>query len=97
MREILVRIRKISTVSPIISLNLLRDMRLRRVRQVLETSDEPLESIAESCGLTDAAYLSRVFIQHFNQTPGQYREKAKNAAVSYMQLLNTQGTMYREL
>ena len=68
-------------------MQMLRDLRLSRVKRHLEDTDETLETIAERCGFEDAAYLSRVFHKQIGMPPGQYRtrtrESVKNARKSY--------------
>ncbi len=65
-------------------MQMLREMRLAKARKLLETSDEPLSSIAVSCGLGDAAYLSRTFLRQTGMTPGQYRQKSHRIKEGYV-------------
>jgi AraC-like DNA-binding protein len=65
-------------------MQMLRDMRLQRARQLLESGDAPLSAIAAACGLGDAAYFSRVFRQRYGQTPGDYRKSAQNTIAGYV-------------
>ncbi|WP_158302196.1 helix-turn-helix domain-containing protein [Paenibacillus mesophilus] len=48
-------------------------VRLRKVKQLLAETDEPLETIAELCGYQNAFYLSRVFSKEMDITPSEYR------------------------
>ena len=64
-------------------MRMLRDLRLQRARQMLESTDATLEVIAETCGFGLASYLNRVFQKQFGQTPGDYRQGLKNALKSY--------------
>jgi AraC-like DNA-binding protein len=73
-------------------MQMLRDLRLRRASQLLETTDMPLNAIAISCGLGDAGYFSRVFQQRYRQTPGQYRRSVKSAAMDYIPPLSKSAT-----
>jgi transcriptional regulator GlxA family with amidase domain len=68
-------------------MQMLRNLRLSRARQLLETTDAPLSAIALSCGLSDAGYFNRVFRQCYGQTPGQYRQSAKSTMQSYIPTL----------
>jgi AraC-like DNA-binding protein len=52
----------------------LRNVRLRRARELLAETDDTLQSIAERCGYRNAFYLSRVFTSHSGQTPSAYRQ-----------------------
>jgi AraC-like DNA-binding protein len=65
-------------------LELLRDLRLRRAQELVESSDETLGTIAALTGLGDAAYLSRVFRARFGCTPGQHRSNVRSALTGYM-------------
>jgi len=46
-------------------MQMLRDLRLKRSRQLLERTDLTLDAIADECGLTDAPYLCRQFKRAF--------------------------------
>ncbi len=61
-------------------MQMLRDMRLRQAQHLLETSDNPLDSISMSCGFNDTAYFCRVFFRNYQMTPGQYRQSARRAS-----------------
>ena len=52
-------------------------IRLDRARQLLAETDYALLTIAQMTGFTHAEYLSVVFKQKFNQTPGQFRAASK--------------------
>lgn len=56
-------------------LQMLRELRLEKARNMLVTTPSTLEQIAESCGLGDAAYLSRQFRKAYGMTPGTYRSR----------------------
>lgn len=60
-------------------MQMLRDLRLSRARQLLEQSDAPLESVAERCGFADASHLCKQFKRQLGQLPGEYREAARRA------------------
>jgi AraC-like DNA-binding protein len=66
-------------------MQMLRDLRLRRAQDLLESTSQTLDAIAHACGLGDAAQLSRAFRAHFGQTPGAYRQSAKQTRESYLQ------------
>ena len=65
-------------------MGMMRELRLRGARQLLETTDDTLEAIAEACGFHDASYLSRAFKTRFWQTPGSYRDRVKSTKRSYL-------------
>ena len=60
-------------------LALLRDMRLRHARSLLERTDHTLDHVAQQCGMGEATHFSRVFRAHVGQSPGQYRQSARTA------------------
>lgn len=58
-------------------MQMLREMRLKRSKQLLEQTTDTLESIAAQCGLTDASYLCKQFKKQFGKLPTEYRESVK--------------------
>ncbi len=54
---------------------LLAAERLRRVRNLLSSSDLPLAEIAEAAGLSGSRNLCRLFRRHEGMTPGDYRKR----------------------
>lgn len=58
-------------------MRMLRDIRLRQAKYLLEGSDEPINQIAVMCGFGEAPYLNRLFMRSFGETPGAYRERMK--------------------
>lgn len=60
-------------------MQMLRDMRLKRAKQLLEDTDETLESVAVRCGMTDASYLCKQFKKQFGLLPGEYRAFVQRA------------------
>ncbi|WP_161411693.1 AraC family transcriptional regulator [Paenibacillus silvestris] len=59
-------------------MQMLREMRLKRSKQLLEMSEETLEAIAASCGFTDASYLCKQFKKVYGVLPGEYRETVQS-------------------
>lgn len=55
--------------------------RLQRSCTMLVSSAATLETIADACGFTDAAYFSRVFKQRMGCNPGAYRRRGMPAFV----------------
>lgn len=49
------------------------ELRLRRARELLTTTKEPLAAIAAGSGLGSAAALCRLFRRHNGMSPGEYR------------------------
>lgn len=65
-------------------MQMLREMRLKRAKKLLETSGETLASIAANCGLGDASYLSHQFHKRFGITPGEYRAQVRLTQEHYL-------------
>jgi AraC-like DNA-binding protein len=47
--------------------------RVRRASRLLAETDEPLSSIAYSCGFADQSHFARQFREHVGVTPSRYR------------------------
>ena len=63
---------------------MLRGLRLRRARTLLESTDGTLETISAACGLGDAAALSRAFKVEYGLSPGAHRTNARQARQSVL-------------
>jgi transcriptional regulator GlxA family with amidase domain len=50
-------------------------VRLEEAKQMLESSDAPVEAIASEVGYEDAGFFSRLFRRQVNLTPSQYRKR----------------------
>jgi transcriptional regulator GlxA family with amidase domain len=50
-------------------------VRLEEAKQMLETSDASIESIAQEVGYEDAAFFGRLFRRRVHLTPAQYRKR----------------------
>jgi AraC-like DNA-binding protein len=64
---------------------LLKELRLKKAKSLLQSTRLTLSEIASRCGLGDAAYLSRCFVKQLGITPGQYRETAQTRNLSYVE------------
>jgi transcriptional regulator GlxA family with amidase domain len=53
-------------------------LRLEESKQMLETTDEPVEAIAEQAGYEDASFFSRLFRRRIGLTPAQYRKRFRS-------------------
>lgn len=51
-----------------------RRLRLEQAARMIAGSDEPLSRIAQRCGFSDQAHLTRLFRGHTGSTPARYRE-----------------------
>lgn len=50
-------------------------LRLEEAKQLLESTDEPVEAVAEAVGYEDASFFGRLFRRHVALTPAQYRRR----------------------
>lgn len=50
-------------------------LRLEESKHALETSDLPVEAVANEAGYEDASFFSRLFRRHVGLTPAQYRKR----------------------
>jgi len=63
-------------------MQMLRDLRLRRARQLLESTDDTLDSIAHTCGLGDAAAFSRAFRARYGAASAKCETDAAGRSLS---------------
>ncbi len=47
--------------------------RIEKAKQLLKTTNLQIQTIAQSCGMLDVNYFTKVFKKHTNQTPKEYR------------------------
>ena len=57
----------------------LRGERLARAQHLLETTDQPIDAIAQSAGFGSAASLRQHFVDAFNTTPSSWRRAFRGA------------------
>lgn len=50
-------------------------LRLEEAKHMLESGNQPIESIAQEVGYEDAGFFSRLFRRRVNLTPAQYRKR----------------------
>ena len=55
----------------------IRIIRLKKAKELLEKTDEPISSIAFDCGFQDPGYFARVFKQEFGKPPHEWRGELK--------------------
>ena len=48
--------------------------RINYAKQLLDTTNLQIQTIAQRCGIVDIHYFSRIFKKHTNKTPKEYRE-----------------------
>ena len=51
----------------------LTDVRIKRARQLLVTTDMPIATIAQQCGFCDASYFTKVFRENTGTAPKAFR------------------------
>lgn len=66
------RFRQATGMSP---LEYVHTLRLEEAKQMLESGDDPVETIAHEAGYEDAGFFSRLFKRHVSLTPAQYRKR----------------------
>jgi transcriptional regulator GlxA family with amidase domain len=66
------RFAKATGMSP---LEYVHTLRLEEAKQMLETSEAPIEAIANEVGYEDAGFFSRLFRREVNLTPAAYRKR----------------------
>ncbi len=49
--------------------------RLSQSAQILSTTDKPIKVIIKEFGFTDESHLHRLFLKHYQISPGKYRQK----------------------
>jgi len=50
-------------------------IRLEEAKQILETTDRPVEVVANDVGYEDLSYFGRLFKRNVGLTPAQYRKR----------------------
>jgi AraC-like DNA-binding protein len=50
-------------------------IRIEEAKQMLETTQDPIEAIAHDLGYEDASFFMRLFKRDVKLTPSQYRRK----------------------
>jgi AraC-like DNA-binding protein/mannose-6-phosphate isomerase-like protein (cupin superfamily) len=53
-------------------------LRVTFARQLLASTNNPIELICDACGFNSSQHFSRCFRQHFNITPSQYRKLTRS-------------------
>ena len=66
------RFQRATGMSP---LEYVHTLRLEEAKQMLETSDDPVEAIANEVGYEDAGFFIRLFRRQVSLTPAQYRKR----------------------
>lgn len=69
------RFRQATGMSP---MEYVHTLRLEETKQILETTDLPVEAVANEVGYEDASFFGRLFKRNVGLTPAQYRKRFKS-------------------
>ena len=67
--------RRFAQATGMAPLEYVHTLRLEEAKQMLESTDAPVEAIAGQVGYEDAGFFSRLFRRHVQLTPAQYRRR----------------------
>lgn len=67
--------RRFSQATGMTPLQYVHAVRLEEAKQMLETTDEAIEAIANEVGYEDASFFGRLFSRNVGMTPAQYRRR----------------------
>ena len=70
--------RKIKALTNYSPVELLRNLRLKRSRELLLTTDMTISEVAYEVGFTAPAYFTRCYREAFGETPTELRDKTLN-------------------
>ena len=60
------------------AMDFLREVRIARARDLLETTDLPIQKVASEVGFRDPHYFGRVFRQHIGKSPRDFRTESRH-------------------
>ena len=67
--------RRFAQATGMAPLEYVHHVRLEEAKQMLESGDQPVESIALDVGYSEASFFSRLFRRKVGLTPAQYRRR----------------------
>ena len=70
--------KKLKTLTGLAPIEFIKEMRVKRAAQWIESGDYNMTQIAYMVGINDPRYFSKCFKQRFGMTPTEYKENAKN-------------------
>ncbi len=70
--------KKLKTLTGLAPIEFIKEMRVKRAAQLIESGDYNMTQIAYMVGINDPRYFSKCFKQRFGMTPTEYKENAKN-------------------
>lgn len=66
--------RKLEALTGLTPNRFMRNIRLKKARELLQNPELSITAVAYDCGFNDPGYFTRVFKKEFGKTPGQWRE-----------------------
>lgn len=69
--------KKLKTLTGLAPIEFIKEMRVKRAAQLIESGDYNMTQIAYMVGINDPRYFSKCFKQRFGMTPTEYKEQAK--------------------
>lgn len=69
--------KKLKTLTGLAPIEFIKEMRVKRAAQLIETGEFNMTQIAYMVGINDPRYFSKCFKQRYQMTPTEYKEKLK--------------------
>lgn len=66
--------KKLKTLTGMAPIEFIREMRVKRAAQLIETGNYSMTQIAYMVGINDPRYFSKCFKQYYGMTPTEYKE-----------------------
>lgn len=70
--------KKLKTLTGLSPIEFLKEIRMKRAAQLIETEEYNMAQIAYMVGFNDSHYFSKCFKQQYGITPTEYKEKSKS-------------------
>lgn len=67
--------KKLKMLTGMAPIEFVKEMRVKRAAQLIETGDYTMSQITYMVGFNDPRYFSKCFKQHYGMTPTEYREE----------------------
>lgn len=77
--------RKIGAMTDLTPLQIIRDMRLRKAKELLRSTDKNVAEIAYEAGFNDPSYFTRIFSKEFGGTPSEWKEAQLKSSMQAIQ------------
>jgi AraC-like DNA-binding protein len=69
--------RKIGAMTELTPVQIIRDVRLARAKELLRTTELSVSEVAFRVGFNDPSYFTRLFVREMNCTPSEWRDKPR--------------------